>query len=51
MFKLFDTDGSGKIDFQEFLVAVSITSSNDIRKKLQLAFDLYDKNDNGKTWT
>ena len=29
-------------------MAVSITSSNDVRKKLQLAFDLYDKNDNGK---
>lgn len=48
VFKLFDTDKSGKIDFQEFLVAVSITSSNDVRKKLQLAFDLYDKNDNGR---
>jgi Ca2+-binding EF-hand superfamily protein len=48
VFKVFDTDNSGKIDFVEFLVAVSITSSTDIRKKLQLAFDLYDKNDNGR---
>lgn len=48
LFKLFDTDHSGKIDFQEFLVAISVSSSTDLRKKLQMAFDLYDTNDNGR---
>lgn len=47
-FKLFDVDGSGKIDFTEFLVAISTSSSTDIRKKLGLVFNLYDTNDNGR---
>ncbi len=41
-------DGSGKIDFTEFLVAVATTSSTDLRKKLKMAFNLYDTNDNGR---
>ncbi len=48
VFKLFDTDHSGKIDFVEFLVAVSTQSSTDVRKKLQMAFNLYDTNNNGR---
>jgi len=47
VFKLFDSDHSGKIDFSEFLIAVSTSSSTDVRKKLSMAFDLYDTNDNG----
>jgi neurocalcin delta len=41
-------DHSGKIDFSEFLIAISTTSSQDIRKKLHLAFNLYDANHNGR---
>lgn len=48
VFKMFDTDGSGKIDFVEFLVAISTSSSGDIRKKLSMAFNLYDTSNNGR---
>ena len=42
VFKLFDTDHSGKIDFTEFLVAISTSDGGDVKAKLHLAFDLYD---------
>jgi Ca2+-binding EF-hand superfamily protein len=34
--------------FLEFLVAISVISHGDIRKKLEIAFDIYDINKNGK---
>jgi Ca2+-binding EF-hand superfamily protein len=40
-------DHSGKIDFTEFLVAISTSSSNDVKQKLHLGFKLYDTNNNG----
>ncbi len=40
VFKLFDTDKSGKIDFSEFLIAISTSDSGEVKKKLQLAFAL-----------
>ncbi len=46
-FKVFDTDNSGEIDFQEFLIAISVTAQGDIRKKLVLAFKMYDVDGNG----
>lgn len=42
VFKVFDTDGSGLIDFKEFLIAISITAQGDATKKLVLAFKMYD---------
>jgi len=48
VFKTFDSDDNGYIDFVEFLIAVNITSHGDIREKLRLAFDMYDMNKNGK---
>ncbi len=42
VFRLFDTDNSGKIDFTEFLVAISTSDKGDIKTKLHLAFNLYD---------
>jgi Ca2+-binding EF-hand superfamily protein len=48
IFKLFDTDKSGKIDFTEFIIAITTTANGDIRKKLQLAFAIYDTNNNGR---
>ena len=42
VFKLFDTDHSGKINFIEFLVAISTSDSGDIKTKLHLAFNMYD---------
>lgn len=35
-------------DFTEFLLAISITAQGDIRKKLQMAFKIYDMDRNGK---
>lgn len=47
IFNVFDADHSGKIDFLEYLIAISTTSSGNIRKKLQMGFKLYDTNGNG----
>ncbi len=47
VFKVFDTDGSGLIDFSEFLIAISITAQGDATKKLVLAFKMYDVDQNG----
>ncbi len=47
MFKSFDTDGSGEIDFCEFMMAVSVTAKGDIKEKLTLAFKMFDLDKNG----
>lgn len=47
IFKIYDSDGSGKIDFVELMESISITASNDINKKLLHAFKLFDKNNSG----
>jgi hypothetical protein len=43
------TSGLFKIckDFIEFLIAISITAQGDARKKLSLAFKIYDQDKNG----
>lgn len=48
IFNVFDSDHSGKIDFVEFLVAISTSTHGDPRQKLRLGFNLYDSNHNGK---
>ena len=48
VFRTFDTDNNGYIDFVEFLLAVNVNSNGDIRDKLGLAFDIYDMNSNGQ---
>ena len=48
VFKVFDSDGSGEIDFTEFLIAISVTAQGDAKKKLVLAFKMYDVDQNGK---
>lgn len=48
VFEVFDSDHSGKIDFTEFLIAISVSSHGDVRQKLHLAFQMYDTNKNGK---
>jgi Ca2+-binding EF-hand superfamily protein len=47
IFQVFDSDNSGKIDFIEFVAALSTTSHGDIKQKLRLAFRMIDRNNNG----
>lgn len=48
VFRTFDLDGNGFIDFVEFLLAVNVNANGDVRDKLGLAFDVYDINGNGQ---
>jgi Ca2+-binding EF-hand superfamily protein len=47
VFRTFDMDGNGFIDFVEFILAVNVNANGDIRDKISLAFDVYDINGDG----
>ncbi|ELT95991.1 hypothetical protein CAPTEDRAFT_223245 [Capitella teleta] len=47
VFKAYDKDGNGVIDFQEFILTVSIASKGSIDEKLRWAFNMYDLDGNG----
>ncbi|KAL7668153.1 hypothetical protein ACOME3_008868 [Neoechinorhynchus agilis] len=46
IFKAFDRDDSGYIDFKEFIEGYAITSMGDERSKLEYIFALYDQDKN-----
>lgn len=41
VFKVFDSDNSGQIDFTEFLIAISVSAQGDASKKISLAFKMF----------
>lgn len=47
VFRTFDTDGNNMVDFQEFVVGLFVSSSQDMDKKLNWAFRVYDINGDG----
>jgi Ca2+-binding EF-hand superfamily protein len=47
LFRLYDTAGTGSIDFAAFLVGLSVTVRGKLEEKVQWAFRFYDRDDDG----
>lgn len=48
VFRTFDADNNGHIDFKEFLLAIGVTSSSSSEERLKWAFRMYDINRDGR---
>jgi len=48
LFRIFDKDGDGSIDFTEFMIATDMSSSGKPEEKLRWAFKMYDKDSSGE---
>jgi neurocalcin delta len=47
IFRAFDVDGNGYVEFGEFLLGFAICSRGDLRARLDYAFTCYDVDSNG----
>ncbi len=47
IFKTFDRSGTGLINFSDLMFSISLTTTGDIRKKINIGFKIYDVDKNG----
>merc|ERR1719342_457308 len=50
IFRVFDRDNNGCIDFKEFMLATDMTTGGTVEEKLRWAFKMYDKDGSGQSF-
>ena len=48
VYKTFDTNSNGYLDFKEFILAIDMTNAETAEEKLKMAFRMYDLDGNGE---